>query len=101
AKFHGVLKSTAIGENSSPVCSQLQIPPPKSRGENRRSALSAPVSVCDVRGSLETRLVTKVKSEPEGVRSARNHCRTGAGEIVRVKVKPTFVTLLDGPAKLM
>ena len=40
-------------------------------------------------------------SEPEAVRNARNQLRTGAGEIARVKITPTFETLLDGPAKLM
>jgi hypothetical protein len=37
-----------------------------------------------------------VKLEPGGVINARNELRRGAGEINRVRVTPTFKTLLDG-----
>jgi hypothetical protein len=42
-----------------------------------------------------------VKSESQGVINARNRLKTGAGEIGRVQVTPTFGTLFDGPAKPM
>jgi hypothetical protein len=50
----------------------------------------------DVRRNLQTSFQTNVKAEPEGVKNARNELRTGAGEIGRVKVTPTFGTEFDG-----
>jgi hypothetical protein len=83
-------------DNSPPVCSQLQMGGDRVAergGEDQRSALSPRTSVCDVRGNLRTPFKT---SEPEGVRNAKNQIRTGAGEIGRTKITPTFRTLLDG-----
>jgi hypothetical protein len=58
-------------------------------------------AVRDVLENLKTDFKTDVKSEPEGVRNAKNQLRTGAGEIDRVKIGPTFKTPLDGSDNLM
>jgi hypothetical protein len=65
-------------------------------------------------GRIENRLATTSRvgcpskrrtpfktSEPEGVRNARSQLRTGAGEIGRAKITPTFETPLDGSDNLM
>jgi hypothetical protein len=57
--------------------------------------------VCLVGSDLRTAFGTKVKAGPPAVRKLKNKLRTGAGEIDRVKVMPTFKTLLDRPANLM
>ena len=59
-------------------------------GGGRRSALSPRTSAGDVGRCLETRLETKARLEPDGVRNIKNYRRTGASEIDRVKVAPTF-----------
>jgi hypothetical protein len=58
-------------------------------------------AVRDVLENLKTDFKTNAESEPEGVRNARNQRRTGAGEIGRMKMTPTFKTPLDRLAKLM
>ena len=87
------LQSTAIGENRRSFAINCKWKGSCCRTRRRRSAVRAiaPTVGRNVRAWLWT------ESKPQAVRNARSQLRTGAGEIDRGKVTPTFGTLLEGP----